>query len=279
MIDSPRKSGMLLKINQKLKEHINLTDAIETELNISMIQDNPFQPRISMNPENLKELMLSIEENGLIQPVPVARLIKNGKEKFVLIAGHRRTAAHKMLGKEKIKVNIFNGLSDKDLASMALVENLQRDDLKIIEVAMQYKVLLKSRVFKTAKELAKSIGRDESSVGKVLKLLNLPDRVIEDIKANKSTSDIVALDAIRRVGNEALCEELYFWFVNTSSSREELMEKIKNLSKKNDLTTADSAIKTKMRLINKISIEKLESNKKQHIEKLLNEILLIVRTN
>lgn len=274
MENSPRKSGMLLKINQKFKGQENLTNVIETELNISTIQDNPFQPRINMDAENLQELMLSIEENGLIQPVPVARMVENGKERFVLIAGHRRTAAHKMLGKEKIKVNIFNDLSEKDLASMALVENLQRDDLKIIEVAMQYKTLINRGIFSTAKELAKSIGRDESSVGKVLKLLNLPDRVIEDIKTNKSTSDIVALDAIRRAGNEALSEELYFWFVNTSATRVELLNKIKSYTTSNrNLSTIDGAITSKIRLVNKISIEKLETDKKQQIEKLLNEIL------
>jgi ParB family chromosome partitioning protein len=266
---------MLLKINQKLKNKENQSNAlVDTELDLSIIEDNPYQPRLKIDEAKLEELAVSIKENGLIQAVPVAKFSKFGKDSYILIAGHRRVAAHRKLGLQTIKVNIFDDITEKDLASMALVENLQRDDLKVLEVAMQYRLLLNSKIFETVRELAVSIGRAESSVGKVLNLLNLPDNVLEDIKNNKSTSDIVALDAIRRVGDEKISSELYFWFIKTHATRKELLEKIKNLkfnsAKKVPLESNELILKLKNIDIN--SIKKLDSESIKRIGELLDEI-------
>jgi ParB family chromosome partitioning protein len=275
MADSNRKSGMLLKINQKLKSIENQSNSHSgSELDMSVIEDNPYQPRLKIDEAKLEELADSIKENGLIQAVPVAKFSKLGKDSYILIAGHRRVAAHKKLGLQTIKVNIFDDITEKDLASMALVENLQRDDLKVLEVAMQYKLLLNSKIFETVRELAVSIGRAESSVGKVLNLLNLPDDVLEDIKNNKSTSDIVALDAIRRVGDEKMSSELYFWFIKTHATREELLEKIKSLklNSAKKVSHESDVLILKLKNIDTDSIKKLDSESIKRVGELLDEI-------
>ena len=201
---------------------------IESEVAISTIIENPYQPRIAMDEDKLSELMNSIREVGLIQPVPVARYNKGtNNEQLILIAGHRRMQAHKNLSKTSIRAFITDEVSKKSLAAMALIENQQRDDLSLLEVSLQYNTLLENKVFETAKELAISISKDESTVGKMIKLVHLPKKVIDDIRLNKSTSDLKSLDAIRRLGNDEIAETLYFWFIKDGVTREQLLERIK----------------------------------------------------
>jgi len=160
------------------------------EVPLSSLKENPYQPRIEIKPEEVKDLANSIREKGLLQPILVAKADTG----YYIVAGHRRVEAHKWLGKEKIKARVIK--ADKEnLASISLIENLQREDLDLIETAMALKKY-KEEFNKSYEDIGKEIGKSKSYVIKILNVLNLPEEIIKDIKENKSTKDILALNML-----------------------------------------------------------------------------------
>ncbi len=141
------------------------------ELPIGSVFPNPYQPRTEMNEEALVELTASIEASGLLQPVVVRP--KNGK--FELIAGERRWRAIQRLGWAKIPA-VVKEADDQTLLTLALIENLQRNDLTAIDEAAGYQRL--GEEFKLPQsEIARLVGRNRSTVANLLRLLKLPDEV------------------------------------------------------------------------------------------------------
>lgn len=141
------------------------------EINLSEIRSNPYQPRKNFNEESLKELSESIKNYGVFQPIIVKKSIKG----YDLIAGERRVRASKLAGLEKIPA-IIKDFSDEMMREIALLENLQREDLTAIELAWAYKGIIDS-LHITQDELAVKIGKSRSSVTNVLGLLTLPASV------------------------------------------------------------------------------------------------------
>ena len=141
------------------------------EINLSEIRSNPYQPRKTFNKEALEELAESIKNYGVFQPVIVKKSIKG----YDLIAGERRVRASKLAGLEKIPA-IIKDFSDELMREIALLENLQRENLTGIELAWAYKGIIDS-LHITQDELANKIGKSRSSVTNVLGLLNLPTNV------------------------------------------------------------------------------------------------------
>lgn len=145
------------------------------EIEISKIRPNPYQPRKFFNEEHLSELMASIKEHGVIQPI-VVRESLNGYE---IIAGERRWRASRALNIETIPVVIKN-FSDEQVMEVALIENLQREDLNPIEIATAYeKLLLKFNL--TQEELAIKLGKSRSNVANFLRLLQLPEEILDKV--------------------------------------------------------------------------------------------------
>ena len=141
------------------------------ELPIGSVLPNPYQPRTEMNEEDLVELTASIEASGLLQPVVVRP--RNGK--FELIAGERRWRAIQRLGWAKIPA-VVKDVDDQTLLTLALIENLQRNDLTAIDEAAGYQRL--GEEFKLPQsEIARLVGRNRSTVANLLRLLKLPDQV------------------------------------------------------------------------------------------------------
>jgi ParB family transcriptional regulator, chromosome partitioning protein len=141
------------------------------ELPVGSVLPNPYQPRTEMNEEALVELTASIEASGLLQPVVVRP--KNGK--FELIAGERRWRAIQRLGWAKIPA-VIKDVDDQTLLTLALIENLQRDDLTPIDEAAGYQRL--GEEFKLPQsEIARLVGRNRSTVANLLRLLKLPEQV------------------------------------------------------------------------------------------------------
>lgn len=141
------------------------------ELPIGNVLPNPFQPRTHVDEDSLAELAASIEASGLLQPVIVRP--RNGK--FELIAGERRWRAIQRLGWAKIPA-VVKEVDDQTLLTLALIENLQRDDLTSIDEASGYKRL--GEEFKLPQaEIARLVGRNRSTVANLLRLLKLPDQV------------------------------------------------------------------------------------------------------
>jgi ParB family transcriptional regulator, chromosome partitioning protein len=145
------------------------------ELPIKDIKPNPFQPRQTVDPAALEELVSSIKQAGLLQPVVVRRA--NGGGGYELIAGERRLRACQQLGWERIPA-VQRDADDRTLLTLALIENLQRDDLSPVDEARGYERLIAE--FKLAQQdVADAVGRDRSTVANALRLLKLPEVVLQ----------------------------------------------------------------------------------------------------
>ena len=149
------------------------------ELNLSDVLPNRFQPRIKFDENAINELALSIQKYGVIQPI-VVRQIGN---KYEIIAGERRYKASKVAGKQTIPA-IISEMNDKDSVEIALIENVQREDLTPIEKAVSYKKIL-DMGYINQDELAKKVGKSQSAIANTLRLLNLSDDVQEALLENK----------------------------------------------------------------------------------------------
>jgi len=149
------------------------------ELPIKDIKPNPFQPRRTVDPTALEELVSSIKQAGLLQPVVVRRAPANGG--YELFAGERRLRACQQLGWERIPA-VQRDADDRTLLTLALIENLQRDDLSPVDEARGYERLIAE--FKLAQQdVADAVGRDRSTVANALRLLKLPEAVLEMLHA------------------------------------------------------------------------------------------------
>jgi len=143
------------------------------ELDLETIEVNPFQPRSNFNEESLEELASSIRELGLIQPITVRKIDFN---KFQLVSGERRFRASKRIGMETIPAYIRIA-NDQETLEMALVENIQRQDLDPIEIALSYKRLIEE-IELTQEKLSERVGKKRSTITNYLRLLRL-DPIIQ----------------------------------------------------------------------------------------------------
>jgi ParB family chromosome partitioning protein len=197
------------------------------ELNVEDIKNNPMQPRIHIDQEELKDLSRSIKLHGLIQPIAV---IKVGESEYILKAGQRRWLAHKELGFEKIKAIVQEETilpkkeSDKVLFEIAVMENTQRDNLNPLELALSLRQAMDKNLYKNMDELSQALGKSKSYVSKVLKVLALDDEIIKDLAKNKSTNDIESLYEIQKIEDNKEQVRVYFDFVAKKLDRKALRE-------------------------------------------------------
>ncbi len=145
------------------------------ELDINEIRSNPHQPREFFDEEALNELAESIKEHGLLEPIIVKKSIKG----YDLVAGERRTKAAKIAGLEKIPA-IIKDFTDQQMMEIALIENIQREDLSPIEEARAYKNYIDSTGY-TQEEVAKKFGKSRSYITNLLGLLSLPQYVQKEV--------------------------------------------------------------------------------------------------
>ena len=158
-------SSEINSVNDKNADKI-IGSIVEIELNL--IDVNPFQPRSYFNEEALQELASSINELGVIQPITVRKLAGN---KFQLVSGERRFRASKLIGKTTIPAYIRIA-NDQEMLEMALVENIQRKDLDPIEVALSYQRLI-DEIDLTQEEMSQRVGKKRSTISNYLRLLKL----------------------------------------------------------------------------------------------------------
>lgn len=147
------------------------------EINISQIIANPFQPRVEFDDEALNELAESIKVHGIIQPITVRKI---GYEQYEIISGERRTRASILAGLTKIPAFIRLA-NDQQMLEMALIENIQRENLNAIEIALSYKRLIDECSLKQ-EELGERVGKQRSTVNNYLRLLKLPEQIQLAIK-------------------------------------------------------------------------------------------------
>ena len=141
------------------------------EILVSEVRPNPYQPRKTFNEETLNELALSIKNYGVFQPI----IVKKGIRGYDLIAGERRLRASKMAGLDKIPA-IVKDFSDDEMREIALLENIQRENLTAIELAWAYKGIIDNLDIRQ-EDLALKIGKSRSHITNTLGLLNLPEEV------------------------------------------------------------------------------------------------------
>ena len=150
------------------------------EINVELIDPNPFQPRKVFSDDELVELAESIEQHGLIQPIAVRKV----GDRYQLISGERRTRASKLAGLPTIKAQVYENLDDKAMAEWALIENIQRVDLNPVEVAKSYQQLIDNHGY-THEDLSKIVSKSRSAITNALRLLKLPAQVLLWIEEGK----------------------------------------------------------------------------------------------
>lgn len=208
------------------------------ELNMNDILPNRFQPRIKFNPESINELAISIKKYGVIQPIVVRKI----GEKYEIIAGERRYKASAIAGKETIPA-IVSEMTDNESVEIALIENVQREDLTPIEKAISYKKIL-DMGYMNQEELAKKIGKSQSSIANSIRLLGLYDdaqealldgkiserhaRSLLTVKDEKQQNDM-----LKRIITERL----------TVRKTDEEIEKMMNLKNNEELNNLDEVVK------------------------------------
>ncbi len=159
-----RGLGALIDNADKMQQNEGIN-----EIEISEIEVNPFQPRTNFDEEALNELAASIREIGLIQPITLRKI---SKDKYQIIAGERRYRAAQIAGLETIPAYIRKA-KDETMLEMALIENIQREDLDSIEIAMSYQRLMDELDY-TQEELSSRVGKKRSTIANYLRLLRLP---------------------------------------------------------------------------------------------------------
>ncbi len=170
-----RGLGSLLNVSEKKVE-----ESIFGEIQINKIEINKDQPRKSFNEEKIKELSLSIKQHGIIQPITIRRI---DNDKFQLISGERRFRASKLIGNKTIPAFIRD-TDDKNLLELALIENIQRENLNSIEIAISYKKLIDELKINQEK-LGARVGKDRTTINNYLRLLKLPPTIQKGLKDNK----------------------------------------------------------------------------------------------
>ena len=193
-----------------------------------MIEPNPFQPRMSFDTEALEELTASIRSLGLIQPITVR---KTDDGKYQIISGERRFRACKAAGMDMIPAYI-RAASDQSMLEMAIVENIQREDLDPIEVALGYRRLIEECSL-TQEQMALRIGKKRASVTNYLRLLKLPAKVQHDLKVGLLS--VGHAKVILGVEDPQLQEELCDLTVKGGLSVRQLEDKVRKLLREDDV--------------------------------------------
>ena len=191
---------------------------------VDMIEPNPYQPRMSFDDDAMRELAQSIKTFGLIQPITVRR---KGDDKYQIISGERRYRACILAGLDMIPAYIRDA-SEQGMLEMAIVENIQRENLDPIEVAMSYQRLM-DECRLTQEQMADRVGKKRASVANQLRLLKLPAKVQHDLKVGLVSVGHakVLLGVENPEQQEALCDEI----VKKGLSVRQLEEKVKSMVK------------------------------------------------
>lgn len=152
------------------------------KIDVSRVKPNRFQPRIDFNRQALEELKKSILEKGVIQPITVRRFGHG----FELISGERRVRASMEAGLTEIPAYILDVDSDREMLELALIENVQRENLNPIEIALGYQRLIRECAL-TQEQVAERVGKDRSTVTNLLRLLRLPDPIQDSLRNGEIT--------------------------------------------------------------------------------------------
>jgi ParB family chromosome partitioning protein len=196
---------------------------VVTEADVIDLRPNPYQPRKHFDEEALGELTESIKQHGVIQPLIVRKSIRG----YEIIAGERRWRAAKQAGLAKVPI-VVRDFSDEQMMEIALVENLQREDLNPMEIAHAYRKLM-TQFSLTQEELADRVGKSRPHVANFLRLLSLPPELQEDV--SRGTLSMGHARALLGVKDEELQKKLAEKVKKEQASVRQLEEWIQNLNR------------------------------------------------
>lgn len=197
-------------------------------ISVENIIPNPYQPRKVFTPSSLIELSESIKEHGVLQPITVRKLTE---KTFELIAGERRLKAAKLAGLIEVPTIIAN-VSDEQSAVLALIENIQREDLNFIEEAKAYEKLINDYQI-TQQELSKKVGKNQSTIANKLRILRLPDFIKDKVVENNLTERHAR--ALLKIPDEHIQEETLNTIIENELNVKKTDELIKSII--NDLSS------------------------------------------
>ncbi len=227
MIGLGRGLGALLHdsdaVNRQAKTSPFEAISTMTEIGLSLIETNPFQPRTRFDEEALQELADSIRTQGIIQPITVRQL---GKERYQLIAGERRLQASKIAGLTHIPAYVRTA-NDQQMLEMALIENIQRENLNSIEIALSYQRLITECSLKQ-EELGERVGKNRTTVNNYIRLLKLPPVIQAALRDNKISMGHAR--AIINIDNPDSQIRLFNRAVDEEWSVRKVEEAVRNLS-------------------------------------------------
>jgi ParB family chromosome partitioning protein len=176
-----RGLGALIDVGEEQSDRALVhSPAAVNEIPIKNISVNPFQPRTSFDEESLNELVMSVQEHGIIQPITVRRTEDN---KYQLITGERRIRAAEKAGMKRIPAYVREA-GDENMLELALVENIQREDLDAIEVAISYQRLIEEFDL-TQEALGDRVGKKRATIANYIRLLNLPVEIQTGIREKR----------------------------------------------------------------------------------------------
>ena len=250
------------------------------ELPLSELRVNPYQPRKTFNEESLNELAESIKEHGVFQPIIVKKSIKG----YERVAGERRFRASKLAGKETIPAIVRN-FTDEEMMEIAVLENLQRENLNAVDEANAYKTLMEN-LHLTQDQVSKRVNKSRSHITNLLGILALPEDVLTLVKENKLTmgharclSKLSDIEKINELTKKVLEENLSVRELEALASGEEIERKNKIVKKpkSNEYTSLEKELTeyygTKVKIANKKLIISFENNQD------LNRILEMINYN
>tara|TARA_B100000575_G_scaffold25665_1_gene17312 strand:+ start:2404 stop:3261 length:858 start_codon:yes stop_codon:yes gene_type:complete len=221
------------------------SNKIFDEIDINQIEINPNQPRKEFKEENLKELSESISNHGIIQPITVRKLNKN---KYQLISGERRFRASKISNLKFIPAFIRKA-GDNEMLELALIENIQRENLNSLEIAISYKKLVDDLKI-NHEELGKRVGKDRSTINNYLRLLKLPPSIQNGLIKNKIQMGHAR--ALISIDISEIQLEIYSSIIKNNLSVRKTEELVRNFKNKKEKVSQKIDKKSK-------DIEKLES--------------------
>ena len=225
-----------------------------TEINLDDIRTNPYQPRKNFDIESLNELADSIKEYGIIQPIIVKKSIKG----YELVAGERRTKAAKLAGLTKIPA-IIKDFNDDEMMEIALLENIQREDLNPIEEAISIDNIIKLRGY-TQEEFAKKFGKSRTYITNILGLLRLPEEVKKLVENNKLSMSHARV--LSKLDNDEKIIDLASKVVSDEISVHELEKLASENSPVAQKRVKNKPFNTTYRLYENLLLEKLDSKVK-----------------
>lgn len=201
---------------------INEDDKV-VDIPLSQLRANPYQPRKTFNEEAIQELAESIRQHGVIQPIIVRSVLKG----YEIIAGERRFRASQYCGKATVPA-VVRSFSDQQVMEIALIENLQRENLNAMEVAVAYQGLMEQFSL-TQEELSLKVGKSRSHIANFLRLLSLPEEVKDNV--SRGTLSMGHARAIVGLKDPVLVKQLAKQCVEQEWSVRELEEAVKNLDR------------------------------------------------